>query len=201
MQFQLDALQKMNFPEAFAYNSPINQEVTGPWQSYATSLSEPPFRSLLGHSKSSVLMTVSHESTEYVCCLVKVVPGGEPLPEPLTKLISARREAEQLSVEGAAYGDEEEDEEERDGFNDEKMKKNIPPYSMYWWWVSKQYEDEDDDSSDYHYLVDTIMPDAEDMEPDFIDSTLFQSLFEEGDDEDDDEEDDSSPFFFDFGQS
>ena len=91
VQYQLDAFQQGNIEKAFKYNSIDNQRVTGPWQSFAASLSDQPFRPILCHTKATVLMTVSHNQNtddEYVCCLVKVVPqNNQPLPKSLLNVI------------------------------------------------------------------------------------------------------------------
>jgi hypothetical protein len=191
VQRQLDALRKADVAKAYEYNSPNNQEVVGDWENFAAMLSDKSFRPILCHSESSVLMTVSHdEDDEYVCCLVRIVPGKDPLPQNIHSLINKfRGEDENKNNE-----DEEEEEDEETEERDYLMSTKTPSCVLYWWEVSQQYDEE---SKSYHYLVDSVLPDAEDIESDFMETTLFSI-----DDEDfgeDDEDDDGSFFFLDFG--
>lgn len=185
----MDALQKTNIAEAFAYNSESNQAVTGPWQSFAASLADPAFRPILGHAEADVLMTVCHDDSNYVCCLVKIVPGKDPLPKSLLKVIADNRRAEGL---------QDDDDVPDDDDKENTTTKAQPPCSLYWWEVSKQYDDDGDDDDNFYYLVDSVLPDAEDLELDFMETTLF-AIGDDEFDEDDDEEDDPSGFFFDLG--
>ena len=193
VQQQLEAFQKCNLAEAFAYNSESNQAVTGPWQSFATSLADPAFRPIMGHAESCVLMTINHDD-EYTCCLVKIVPGKDPLPDRLQKVIDETRRSEGLDSE-----DEDDDDDNDEEDEEEEGRKSLPPCLLYWWEVSKQYDDEDQDDNNFYYLVDSILPDAEDLEMDYMETTLFvvDDELEEG--EEDDDDDDLSGFFFDLG--
>lgn len=185
VQKQLDALSACDIHEAFEYNSESNQMVTGPAESFAASLAEAAFRPMLGHAESTVLMTIHHDDSDYVCCLVKVVPGKNPLPDHLIQTIADNRRAEGFQV------DEDSDDDE-----DSPHRKVPPACSLYWWEVSKQYDEGDEDQDNFYYLVDSIMPDAEDLELDFMETTLF-AVGDEFDEDDDD--DDPSGFFFDMG--
>ena len=66
---------------------------------------------------------------------------------------------------------------------------------MYWWEVSKQQDDDDDngrsddDEHKFHYLVDSIMPDADDPELDLIENNGEATFFVLDDDDDIDEDD------------
>jgi len=188
VQKQLDALGACNIQEAFEYNSGSNRLVTGPSESFAASLAEPVFRSILGHAESTVLMTSVHDDSDYVCCLVKVVPRKDPLPEDLIQAIADNRRVEGMQSD------------EDDDAKDEHERKAPPACSLYWWEVSKQFEEDEDeenfDEENFYYLVDSIMPDAEDLELDYMGTTLF-AIGDEFDEDDD--EDDPSSFFFDSG--
>ena len=197
VQYQLDEFQQGNIEKAFKYNSIDNQRVTGPWQSFAASLADQPFRPILCHTKATVLMTVSHNQNtddEYVCCLVKVVPqNNQPLPKSLLNVI-----------ENAKSDDEEEQDDEEENDEDDEEIYNLKstgsdgtqneerPYMLYWWEVSKQFNNKMTDGGngdDYYYLVDSILPDAEDFELDFnMETTLF-AIDDEDDEFDDDDED------------
>ena len=193
IQHQLDLLQKYKVQQAFQYNSENNQAVTGPWKSYAASLAEGPFRSILGHAESSVVMTISHDEGDYVCCLVKVVPGKDPLPDDLSKVIQQGKALD--GIEDNDNDDEDEDNEE-DAEEEDSMssaRRQRMPCLLYWWEVSKQLEDDDDDGDNFYYLVDSLLPDAEDLELDYMETTLFAI----GDEDDDEDEDDLSGYFFD----
>lgn len=75
---QLDAFQKSNVEEAFQYGSEENQVMCGPtWEEFNDMLlSEPAFAPIIGHKKSSILMTVSTEDWG-MCCLVRMVPSSK----------------------------------------------------------------------------------------------------------------------------
>ena len=190
VQRQLDDLRKADVAKAYEYNSPSNQEAVGNWENFAAMLSDKSFRPILCHSESTVLMTVSHdEDDEYVCCLVRIVLGKDPLPENIQSLIGTYR-GEDENKNNDDDDDDEEETEERDYL----MSTKTPSCVLYWWEVSQQYDEE---SKSYHYLIDSVLPDAEDIESDFMETTLFSI-----DDEDfgeDDDDDDGSFFFLDFG--
>ncbi|CAB9520981.1 expressed unknown protein [Seminavis robusta] len=186
VQHQLDAFRDCHVAQAFQYNSQANQELTGPWQSFATSISDKAFKPILGHAESTVLMTIAHDDADYVCCLVKVIPSHNPLPPALQQVITETRRDEGF-LEEEVYDDEEDDDD------DARIYNRYPPCVLYWWEVSKQFED---DEENFFYRVDSVLPDAEDLELDFMETTLF--AVGDGLDEDD-EDDDPSGFFFDLG--
>ena len=194
VQEQLNLLQTFDIKEAFAYNSENNQAVTGPWKSYAVSLADTPFRSLLGHTESTVLMTISHNGGDYVCCLVKVVPGKDPLPPDLSTIIQQSREA--MIEEGLLDTDEDDDDDvdDEDSATSSRGRQKPRACELFWCEVSKQFDDDKDEIEDnFYYRVDSLLPDAEDLELDYMETTLF-AIGEEDDDDDDDE---WSGFFFD----
>lgn len=197
VQQQLNLLQTYDVKEAFAYNSDNNQAVTGPWKSYAASLADEPFRSLLGHVESCVLMTISHNGGDYVCCMVKVVPGNSPLPHELSTIIQHSREASAAPEDELADGDED-DEDENDVGEDFALDNDCRPKlracELFWCEVSKQFDsDKDEAEGNFYYRVDSLLPDAEDLELDYMETTLF-AVGDEDDDEEDD--DDWSGYFF-----
>jgi hypothetical protein len=191
VQRQLNAFAKCNVAQAFEFNSPTNQDMVGPWESFAAALSEPAFRPILGHAESTVLMTISHDDGDYVCCLVKIVPGKGALPESLQKVIDQNRQDEGFQ----AVEDDDDDDNDDYILNSKKL----PPCVLYWWEVSKQFENEDD-PDDYYYQVDSLLPDAEDMEMDYMETTMF-TVDDEDDEYDEDDDEDDDGFFFDLGIS
>jgi hypothetical protein len=193
VQRQLNAFAECNVAQAFEYNSPTNQDLVGPWESFAAALSEPAFRPILGHTESSVLMTISHDEGDYVCCLVKIVPGKDALPESLQKVIAQNRQDE-------GFQEVEDDNDDDNDDADTEICKKLPPCVLYWWEVSKQFDNEDD-PEDYYYQVDSLLPDAEDLEMDYMETTLFSVEDEDDEYDEDDEDDEDDGFFFDLGLS
>ena len=199
VQHQLNLLQTYDVKEAFAYNSENNQAVTGPWKSYAASLAEDPFRPLLGHAESCVLMTISHNGGDYVCCLVKVVPGDKgPLPHYLSDIIQQSREAPAELKEGMVDDDDEDDDGDDFAGAEVVVGSDCRPKrracELFWCEVSKQFDSNKDELEDnFYYRVDSLLPDAEDLELDYMETTLF-AIGDEDDDEEDDE--DWSGYFF-----
>jgi len=214
VQRQLDLLSQFDVQQAFAYNSENNQALTGPWKSFAASLAQAPFRPILGHSESTVLMTISHDEGDYVCCLVKVVPSKAPLSPDLRAIIEQAMADDDdededdddddfrlSSDDNITLSDAEDDEDDDDdtGFEDDKEttlisgRRQISSCFLYWWEVSKQYDNEENED-DYYYLVDSLLPDAEDLELDYMETTLFAIT----DEEEDEDNDGLSDFLFDF---
>jgi hypothetical protein len=192
VQRQLEAFRKADVAKAFEFNSPSNQEEVGPWENFAYMLSERAFRPILGHSESTVLMTVSNsddDDEEYVCCLVRIVPGKDPLPSDLKKCIDEYKIVEPENDDDD--GEEEGEDEELDCLHTNKL----PSCVLYWWEVSQQYDEE---TKSYHYLIDSLLPDAEDLETDVMEAALL-AVDDDEFGEDDDDDDDSSFFFLDFG--
>ena len=191
VQEQLNLLQSFAVKESFAYNSENNQAVTGPWKSFAVSLADAPFRSLLGHAESTVLMTISHNGGDYVCCLVKVVPGKSPLPPDLSSIIQQSREAMIASEEEGVLDTVDEDDEDVDDADAavrSKGRANNRACELFWCEVSKQFDSDKDETEDnFYYRVDSLLPDAEDLDLDYMETTLF-AIGDEGDDEEDDDD-------------
>jgi hypothetical protein len=173
VQMQLAALQDNDIRTAYSYNSKENQGVTGSWQEFGELLKATrSFRPILGHHAGHVLLTVSHgDNAEYVNCLVKIVTG----------------------TNNGIDEDDDGTEEGGDAVNNDESFGPSNKCSLYWWEVSRQPSDEEDeiDASGYKYAIDSIMPDADDVELDLLDMPTF---FIDDDDAFDDDDDD--PTFF-----
>lgn len=177
VQMQLQALQEHDIKKAFALNSPENQAVTGPPTQFEQLLLEKPFTPIIGHDDGQVLMTISqHDGNEqcYVSCLVRIIPG---------------RNARQKSSDD---NDDDHDEVDHDS-NDENDNNMYQDPVLYWWEVSK-HEDVTSETG-YKYMVDSVLPDAEDVESELLELPTFFV----GDEYDEDDDDFDAPFYFDMG--
>jgi len=74
---QLDAFQRSDIKAAFACGSTEHQDVCGPTSQEFKELllSEPAFSTLIGHTKSTVLMTTDCADGEGKCCYVRIIPS------------------------------------------------------------------------------------------------------------------------------
>jgi len=74
---QLDAFQRSDIKAAFACGSTEHQDVCGPTSNEFKELllSEPAFSTLIGHTKSTVLMTTDCADGEGKCCYVRIIPS------------------------------------------------------------------------------------------------------------------------------